>query len=350
MNEKQTPISSHGDDRDVRQLLNLAGPRPKPPQAVRERTYQAALKAWEALPQVGEAQDPSPNISSAAPEAKVATMAIWRQPWLAAAAVVLIGFFGLLIAYAPKDAPRTAIGHLVFASGSYRVETSQGDNQPIIVGSRLQTEDDGYLMFGLGSTTRIRLDHDTSVVVDSQRQLRLDQGRIYVDSPGESESLEVITALGAITDVGTQFSVAIAADTLTVAVREGLVQVALPKDDLLMEAAEGQGGLISVRGSQVVDQSPLPSTDQSWQWIQLATKEFDLSSSNLHDFLVWASREAGLELHFTNDAVRMAASHTRLHGDIRGLSAMDAVSVVLATTDFVRLDSRPHELLVDFKR
>ena len=48
MKDRDEPMSEHDDD--VRKLMELAGPRSEPPDAVRDRVHQAVLEAWEQAP------------------------------------------------------------------------------------------------------------------------------------------------------------------------------------------------------------------------------------------------------------------------------------------------------------
>ena len=71
-----------------------------------------------------------------------------------------------------------------------------------------------------------------------------------------------------------------------------------------------------------------------WSWAAELAPTFDIENKSLMDFLDWASREAGMELVFASDELRMAAMRTELHGSVEGFAPIEAIESVLATTAF----------------
>jgi len=50
------------------------------------------------------------------------------------------------------------------------------------------------------------------------------------------------------------------------------------------------------------------------------------------EFLVWFSRETGRKLELTDDEARKQTATILMHGNVHGLSAMEALSAVMAAT------------------
>ncbi|MDH3821081.1 MAG: hypothetical protein OEU59_08155, partial [Gammaproteobacteria bacterium] len=71
-----------------------------------------------------------------------------------------------------------------------------------------------------------------------------------------------------------------------------------------------------------------------WSWAAELAPTFDIENKSLMDFLDWASREAGMELVFASDELRMAAMRTELHGSVDDFEPIEAIESVLATTAF----------------
>jgi hypothetical protein len=73
--------------------------------------------------------------------------------------------------------------------------------------------------------------------------------------------------------------------------------------------------------------------DPSWKWVNDAAPKFDLEEKNLHQFLVWITREHGLTLHFSQSHTEKLTKFIILHGDIDGLGLQEALNTVFATTE-----------------
>jgi|GEM_PF-698472 len=335
-----------GADSDIRKLMVLAGRRQEPPAEVRARVHASVLNAWQQ------------HAVHAAPAAlDRGRIGLYRWPWAIAASLLLVlAGWGLLWSPAP-----TPVGQLAYASGGYSVlqpaegggpESQRyhvGDSIPI--GTLAQTADDGYLKIALDQGASLRLDRSTSVTLQNNGHLWLHQGRIYVDSPDRDSQVNIVTPFASVIDVGTQFTVALIDGGVSVVVREGLVNVSLgERKTVSAKAHNGMGEMLHVDDKQRVKREPITTTDLRWNWIHQANTDFDLNASSLYEFLRWACREEGLELHFASQAVELAAKQTRLHGRITGMAPREAIQAVLATTQFVSQSGLAHQLVVSFKR
>ena len=60
----------------------------------------------------------------------------------------------------------------------------------------------------------------------------------------------------------------------------------------------------------------------------------DVDGLPVLEFLNWVARETGREIHYEEPGVQLAAGTSVLHGSAQSLTPMDALEVMLATTDF----------------
>ena len=67
-------------------------------------------------------------------------------------------------------------------------------------------------------------------------------------------------------------------------------------------------------------------------WAESLAPDIEIENRPLQEFLVWFSRETGRKLVLADDTVRNQAASIRMHGNVRGLTAMEALSAVMAAT------------------
>jgi hypothetical protein len=60
--------------------------------------------------------------------------------------------------------------------------------------------------------------------------------------------------------------------------------------------------------------------------------DIEIENRPLQEFLVWFSRETGRKLELADDEVRKQTATIRMHGSVRGLTALEALSAVMAAT------------------
>jgi ferric-dicitrate binding protein FerR (iron transport regulator) len=215
----------------------------------------------------------------------------------------------------------------------------------IYAGMTIDTGNDQGMSFLLARNESVRLDENSTIRVDAGDQFTLLRGRVYADT-GEfvyrDGGLRIDTALGAVTDIGTQFAVSIQSDLLDVAVREGRVDVR--QDAHKYIAMSGERLTLKQQGEIAVN--PLAQTDGYWQWATALAPAFEIEDKSLLDFLKWAARESGRLLFFEDSELRMAAMRTDLHGSIADFSPLEAIESVLATTAF-RYRVEPDRIVIE---
>jgi len=175
----------------------------------------------------------------------------------------------------------------------------------------------------------LRLAAGARVVPLGPERVRLEQGRLYVDS-AEVSGLVVEAAGTTVSDVGTQFEIDLLGPGPSFRVREGRILV------------EGRGGeswsvdageQLELRGDRA-ERSELAPDAAAWVWAEALAQPPVIEGEPLRPFLEWVARERGLRLSFDNPASDELSKELLLYGDVSELNVEQAVDVVLATTGF----------------
>lgn len=158
------------------------------------------------------------------------------------AAAVLLVFLAAVI---NKNWPDPAIGDdsiglVGFAEGKVsRIGGQDGDRQKAdvrtaaVAGDRFETGADGRMMMLLVGPSEIRMAPNTRIVVESDRRLSVEKGRVNLDIAKNQRLFKVHTPSGEITVFGTRFDVTVSAERTTVVVEEGEVQLSDSSDQHL---------------------------------------------------------------------------------------------------------------------
>ncbi len=256
-----------------------------------------------------------------------------RLGWTAAASLAA----GLLLAaglflYGPASPaspePKNAIATIEMKTGDVAVAGATGHQADLFAGAVLTTGA-GRAAVRLPYGASMRIDAGSSVRIDSSRRVTLTSGALYVDSGADAaldNGIEVATALGSIRDVGTQFEVRLLAGTLRVRVREGRVLVAHEGGAHQARA----GGELLLREDGSFRRAEIPRYGPGWDWVQRAAPALDIEGATLRDFLDWVSRETGLRWRLAEPPrAGRRPEEIVLHGSIQGLTAEQALAVVL---------------------
>jgi len=304
----------------VERLLTAAGPGPEIPEGGADRIKAAIRAPWRNEVAVAARQR--------------------RRLWaggLAAAAALIIA-----VVVVPRlhrgDLPIEADAiTLVVAEGRIEV-TPPGstvsflgpDDAGSIIpdGSLVRTPGDHRAALRLTGGQSLRLDDDTVVRLDSERSISLDSGAVYISSAdGAGTGVEVRTAFGTATEIGTQFEVRLEHDILDIKVREGLVSLTRGAEEYQIN----HGIRFSVDGEGAVTTASITSWDPTWAWTQGVAPAFAIEGRSALSYLEWVSAETGLSVRFENSEVERTAATILLHGTIEGLHPAETPSAVLPT-------------------
>ena len=294
----------------IAELLRLAGPRPAVPPDVEQRVHDAVRAEWRSTVRQRRALR-------------------WSVPIALAAAIVLAV---ALVTRGPevRTAPIATVAVVDSDTGVLANGLSPGD--AVYPGDEIATGDFGAAL-AANNGLSLRLDVGTSITLESAEELILRTGRIYADT-GEAmyseSSITVRTGVGTAMDIGTRFAVAFLDGEMSVAVREGKVDVSGDRGSYTAEA----GDMLTLTPNADVVFEELAPYDSSWAWAEALAPTFDLENRTLLDFLQWAARETGRELVFEDGTARLSARTTRLHGSVSDFTPSEALESVLPTTRF----------------
>lgn len=316
-------MSDNHDDQ-IGDLLRLAGPREAVAAERALRVKSAVHAQWQ---QQTRARSRNTTIG-------------WSLAALAAAAVLVLGVRVVRLFDTSPVGPVVTVATLGEVSGGARLfqfgvpgafdpaRAKAGDT--VRAGSVVDTQADGRASLSLASGISVRLDGKTRLRLLSASTLVLDEGAIYVDSGGGTAGtgLEVHTPLGVARDVGTRFEVRLTASSVTVRVRDGLVELKRGR-----EAHEAKAGEeLTVSGNESVMRRQVPVDGPEWDWTTALAPPFEIEGRSLRDFLEWIANENDWRLAFSDTTIERKSSTTILHGSIQGLTAREALAAVLPTS------------------
>lgn len=302
-------------DDSVARLMHLAGPRAAVSEDLQARVYQQIHREWLDMLKTTRAKN------------RISRIAVPLA--LAASLLVSVTF---LTRPVPLEIPVVGtVAKVSIKSGASTKGLAVGDI--IRVGDTVRTGGGRLLSIALSNGASFRVAANTSLQLDEQLSFTLLKGEIYADSGQFADgkrNLEIFTELGVITDVGTQFLVSYRDAVLSVAVREGRVDVSAERETYTALA----GNLLTRQAGGNMTRSEISTTDNAWNWTLAVAPNFDIDNKSLLDFLTWVARETGKELIFASDELRRAAMTTILHGSIEDFTPVETVAMVLATTTF----------------
>ncbi len=316
------------------ELLRVAGPRQQPSEEVEAWVYDRLVTDWEKKVQARR----------------------WKQrvvPMAMAASILVAVAVAFMFVRSPETTPVFEVARI-----TGEVEYAKGSDawNPITpataieAGIRLRTSATGRIALagvdgsGIIEGGGLRLDHNTALILDSPKNMRLMAGAIYLDTGNANavkDPYEIETSFGIVRDVGTQFEVRLSSSDVRINVREGTA--ILDSRAGSHEATAGQSLYLNQRGQ--VTRSRVSPTDLSWDWLQDITPMFDIDGRSLEEFLTWVSRETGLKVIYTSNSTRSDAQGVQLKGSVEGLKPLDALPVVLGTTD-LDYDLTEHEIII----
>lgn len=329
-------ITADETQRDTEMLIALirgAGRREQPPEPARQMALAVALEAWRA---------------------KTAHLRRRSAARWTAAAAIAAGAAGLtLYALLPRVAmqvPATPVATLERGVGLVEAQLEDGgwqalgEDAALLKGTRLRTGAGARAALRLAGGASLRLAEDTEVTLASPPLLELVAGRAYVDSGGGgiSSRVEIVTSIANATDIGTQFEVSLSHDRYRLRVREG--RVLLRHGHARTESAAGDE--LTIGPASVLERRSVPVMGDEWRWVESIATAPDVNDQPVTELLDWVARETGRPIRFKDAEVERRAASTILHGSIRNLAPLDALSLMLATTDLDYVELTDGTLLI----
>lgn len=200
-------------------------------------------------------------------------------------------------------------------------------------GTRVRTGFEGGAALELRNGTSIRLNHESEITFESQSVLRLESGTMYADTHSRvpPEALRIDTPFGSIHDIGTIFEVRATYEAVRVRVREGRVRLDMTRAPSGLEGHNGEE--IEVGRNGKVTQHAFSPHDDEWNWAETLAATPDIDGRPLLQFLTWVAHETGRQLMFDEPATEAQARAVTLHGKTANLPPLEALDVLLSTTD-----------------
>jgi len=289
---------SNVDHDRTEDLLRHASPRPAPSPAEEAAVRAAVQKEWQATARERRTRR--------------------RVMQYALAATVVLAAFLAFNAFRTQTAPPIAVGTIaknfgaVYLLGESSKLKGTGDLTTVLAGQTVVTETDAGLAIAWTKGGSLRVDENSRLAFIGPGRIRLESGRVYFDSvtgplqpadpAANTNNLVLETTHGEVQHVGTQYMVRVDQQSLVVSVREGQVDV---QGRYHREAAVA-GEQVTMTGSAQPSVLSIGRSGDAWAWIGRTTPAADMDGKTLHEFLVWACREMGLELRYEGDAEERA--------------------------------------------
>ncbi|HMB72207.1 MAG TPA: FecR family protein, partial [Gammaproteobacteria bacterium] len=200
-------------------------------------------------------------------------------------------------------------------------------------GLRLRTGGDGSIALRLADGGSLRLHNDTELVL-ATASFELLSGTVYFDSAGRvpGNSVEIVTPLGRVRDIGTQFEVRATSTSLRVRTRSG--EIAVLDSPAAQPLASQTGEEIELFAAGQVSRRSFAPDDPQWGWAEALAVAPDLATPTVLAYLEWIAAETGRQLRFESEAVRLQANVARFLGDPAGLLPTELLITITATSDF----------------
>jgi ferric-dicitrate binding protein FerR (iron transport regulator) len=189
----------------------------------------------------------------------------------------------------------------------------------------------GQALVDLESGGNLRMTRGSEFDILAKDDVRLVSGEMYVDIPPvarASSAFVARTEAGEFRHVGTQFALAVTQGETRLRVREGSVHWLAASGESTVKAGTE---VVFAKGTKATER-PVGISGTQWDWTAQTTPDFEIDNRSLGDFLEWVARESGRKLVLADDEARKQAVSIRMHGSVHGLTPMQALSAVMATT------------------
>jgi len=317
MNERDDSRQTAEDGDRVGDIIRAAGRRPAP-----SATDYADVLA----------------ISHGAWRRKVRAVRRRRFAYAAAASIVAAVIAGVGMQTLRTDASVAVAGVVqgpteVMLPGTRDWRPLDIADDELFPGTRLRTLANSRASFDLSRGASLRLDSGTTILLESDSRISLDSGALYLDSGlgVRTAQYEVVTALGTVRDIGTQFEVASVGGSLRVRVREGRVELDRVDGGEQISGLAGQQFTLS--GTGAVARADLAPDDPAWAWTEHLAPAQQIDDRSAFDILSWVARETGRQLRFEDAAAESLARNSSLSGGGQSLSPSEALDVATRLAD-----------------
>ena len=303
-------MATESDD-VLKRLLLQAGRRPAPPSELTAEVYTRTRLAWQA-------------------QVQRRWLVRRAYAWAASFALAVLCSWGAWSQFPHTRLATAAAGqHLLITHTSWHPWAARGEGA-IYQGDEVSSGSAGALL-RRADGTEFRLAQNSRVSFPSPTDVKLWNGRLFVQtgSAAHSHALVVVTDLGSVEHIGTQFLVDREGGDLIVAVRDGRIALHYAQR-AAVELQGGQGAKLDPRGQ--LERWDLAAFDGIWDWADALAMPLDIDGQSLYAVLDRIAQRSGLALNFATYTAESAARALSLHGAPLALAPRDALNAVLATT------------------
>jgi hypothetical protein len=228
---------------------------------------------------------------------------------------------------------------------TFRSDVSIAAGEPLLSDRTYQAQ--GQALFALDVGGNLRIAAGSKFEVVGKDRVQLNAGEMYVDIPPGMHApaaFVVATPAGEFRHVGTQFALAVANGGTRLRVREGVVHWVAADGRSAVQA----GNEVYISRDGKASHRAIASSDTAWDWISATTPDFEVENRPLQEFLAWVARESGRELILADEATRKQVASIRMHGSVKGLTPMQALSAVMTATS-LRVELPEGKIRISFE-
>mgnify|MGYP001813999723 CR=1 FL=1 len=324
------------DDARLEELLRAAGRRQTPPEAAREEVFAAAHAHWQT-------------------QLRSRRRRKQRTSWTAAAAAAVAGIAALLLLPPPvppgSELLYTLVADRLVGTAALRTETDDswhglGLGEVLVhSGTALRTSRASGLGLVYPDGRSLRVNENSEIRFGTDGRITLRSGSLYMDSGPDgigTGDVVIETHLGLVREIGTRFETRVSDDAVRVRVREGRVETVRGGETWTAEASEE----LEVRKDGPPRRGAVEAWSPAWQWVEALAPAPYADDITVADLLEWVGRETGRRIHFVEPGLERQAYLTVLHGNPHRFTPMEALSVMLQTTDLQYTVAGNEEILI----
>ena len=303
-------MTTEGND-SVEILLRKAGRRPAPPSAVAAAVYEHTRGVWQS---------------------QALRRQLVRRAYALAAALVLVvvSGWGTWSRFPHTTLATAAAGQDLLITHSHWHPLAARRGGELYVGDEVLSGAAGVVLRRTDGT-EYRMARNSRLSFSSPSDVKLWRGSLFVQTNGtkRTRALVVVTDLGSVEHIGTQFLVDRGNGGLMVAVRDGQVAMHYAQHETV-ELRAGQAATLDPRGD--LHRWNVAAFDGVWDWADGLASPLDIDGQSLYAVLDQIAQRSGLVLNFATATAATEARELTLHGAPLALEPRDALNAVLATT------------------
>lgn len=312
--------ASGGADDQLQTLFQHVGTREKPPAGLEQGAREALRAEW------------ARTVARRRKQRLLAGLAVAATVVIALGAVLRMA--GAPPAPGPAE-PLAVVENQLGTARLYGVEPGTDSKRlrvdsPLMSAQSVETGSSSAVALRWFHGQSIRLDQNTRIRLDSASGIRLQRGRIYVDTATHTagaEALAIATPAGPVRHVGTRYMAAVSDSGTVVSVREGQVALEQPGNRLFVAGGEQ----LTVNANGQSSREPIDPWGEPWSWAERVTPAFDSDGKSIADLVEWVAGETGHTVEYLGDEAENHARGTVLRGRLE-MEPMKALSMITRTS------------------